>query len=67
MNGDTALAGLRAAGYSVPVAAVTANATLEDVERYKAQGFASVLAKPFSAPQMQALLESVLRPPGETE
>ena len=60
VNGDVALAGLRAAGYVVPVAAVTANATHEDVERYLAQGFAAVLAKPFTPPQMQALLESVL-------
>ena len=33
MNGDTALAALRAAGWHVMVAAVTANAAPEDVER----------------------------------
>jgi CheY-like chemotaxis protein len=56
MNGDTALAGLRAEGWGVPVAAVTANATPEDVERYRAQGFAGVLAKPFTQAQVYDLL-----------
>ena len=60
MNGDTALAALRAAGCTLPVAAVTANATPEDVERYLAQGFARVLPKPFSQAQLHALLTSVL-------
>jgi CheY-like chemotaxis protein len=60
MNGDTALAGLRAAGHAVPVAAVTANATPYDTERYIAQGFAGVLAKPFTQDQMAALLSGVL-------
>ena len=60
MNGDTALRALRAAGSAVPVAAVSANAMHEDVARYRSQGFAGVLAKPFSPPQMRALLERIL-------
>ena len=66
MNGDTALAALRAAGCTLPVAAVTANATPADAERYAQQGFAGVLGKPFSLAQMEALLAGVLardRPP----
>jgi CheY-like chemotaxis protein len=61
MNGDTALRALRAAGWSVPVAAVTANAAPEDAERYRSQGFAGVLAKPFNQAQMEALLARMLR------
>ena len=64
MNGDTALRALRAAGATLPVAAVTANATHEDIERYRAQGFAGVLAKPFKIDEMHALLAAIL--PTET-
>jgi CheY-like chemotaxis protein len=60
MNGDTALAELRAAGYCVPVAAVTANATPADAARYQAQGFAGVLGKPFTLDEMHALLTRIL-------
>jgi CheY-like chemotaxis protein len=60
MNGDTALAALRAAGCTLPVIAVTANATPEDVERYSRQGFSGTLGKPFTAAAMRALLASVL-------
>ena len=60
MNGDAALAELRAAGATLPVAAVTANAPPEDAERYRAQGFAGVLAKPFPIVQMHAMIDSVL-------
>ena len=60
MNGDTALAALRAGGVGVPVLAVTANATPADVDRYAAQGFAGTLGKPFTAEQMHALLCEVL-------
>ena len=60
MNGDTALRALRAAGATLPVAAVTANATHEDIERYRTQGFAGALAKPFTAEQMTAMLARVL-------
>ncbi len=61
MNGDTALAALRAAGSHVPVAAVTANATPADAERYAAQGFVGVMGKPFTQAQMAALLVHALR------
>lgn len=61
MNGDVALALLRASGSDLPVAAVTANATPEDTSRYLSQGFSGVLAKPFSQAQMRALIEQVLR------
>ncbi len=61
MNGDTALRALRTMGFAtVPVAAVTANSTPEDIERYLEQGFAASLSKPFSPEQMHALLCSVL-------
>lgn len=60
MNGDAALRTARAAGWMLPVAAVTANATPEDTERYRAQGFAAVLAKPFTAEQMHALIAGLL-------
>ena len=60
MNGDVALAALRTAGCAIPVAAVTANATHEDEERYLAQGFAGLLPKPFTQAQMRTLLESVM-------
>ncbi len=62
MNGDTALAALRAAGCGVPVAAVTANVTPGDVERYEAQGFAGTLGKPFTGDAMHGLLASMLCP-----
>ncbi len=62
MNGDTALAALRGAGETTPVAAVTANATPGDTERYAAQGFAGVLAKPFTPEQMRALLMGIVWP-----
>ena len=62
MNGDAALRVARAAGAAVPIAAVTANATPEDAERYRAEGFSGVLAKPFTAEQMHALLAGLLQP-----
>jgi CheY-like chemotaxis protein len=58
VNGDTALRALRASGSVVPVAAVSTNATHDDVERFRAQGFAGAL--PFSPAQMHALLTHVL-------
>ncbi len=65
MNGDVALGVLRAAGYgSLPVAAVTANATPADAARYAAQGFAGTLGKPFTVDAMHALLARVLPGPG---
>ena len=62
MNGDTALATMRAAGCTLPVAAVTANTTPADVARYGAQGFAGVLGKPFTGDEMHGLLASVMCP-----
>jgi CheY-like chemotaxis protein len=63
MNGDVALRELQATGCAIRVAAVTANATPEDVKRYLKQGFAGVLAKPFSQAQLHALLAGLLPPP----
>lgn len=60
MNGDTALGALRAAGCMLPVAAVTANATPGDVERYHHQGFAGALGKPFVIGQIHELIANVL-------
>jgi CheY-like chemotaxis protein len=62
MNGDAALTALRAGGWRLPVAAVTANAVTEDVERYRAEGFAGVLGKPFTQEQLRELLVGMLHP-----
>ena len=61
LNGDGALAALRAAGHSrLPVLLCTANATRGDAERYDALGFAGVLGKPLSPEQLRAALTSAL-------
>ena len=56
LNGDGALAALRAAGHTVPVVLCTANATSGDVERYRALGFCGQLGKPYSSEQLHAAI-----------
>lgn len=60
MNGDAALAALRAAGEQVPVVVSTGNATAQDVARYVSLGFADVLPKPFRREALEASLARVL-------
>ena len=56
VNGDAALAALRAAGHELPVVLCTANATSADAARYESLGFASLVGKPFSPDQMRAAI-----------
>ena len=64
VNGDGALALLRAAGQAVPVVLCTANATSGDAERYRGMGFAGrMLPKPFTPVQMRdTLLDAMAHP-----
>jgi two-component system sensor histidine kinase/response regulator len=62
MNGDAALAALRAAGHAaLPVLLCTGNATAGDVARGAAMGFAGTLGKPFSAEAMATAVAAALR------
>ena len=56
VNGDAALAALRAAGHELPVVLCTANATSADAARYESLCFASLVGKPFSPDQMRAAI-----------
>ncbi len=49
MNGDAACKELRAIGYTLPVVAVTGNATRADAEGYSRVGFNATLGKPAGA------------------
>ncbi len=60
MNGDAALAALRAAGFTLPVVLCTGNATSADAERRAALGFSGQLGKPFTAEQMHAAVACAL-------
>ena len=61
VNGDAALAALRAAGHALlPVVLCTANATCADVARYRALGFVGQLGKPFTPEQMHAAVSAAL-------
>jgi CheY-like chemotaxis protein len=62
LDGEAALAALRAAGDKTPVVACTANATHGDVTRYRAAGFAAVLPKPFKQGDLHDVLVHVLTP-----
>jgi CheY-like chemotaxis protein len=60
LNGDGALAALRAAGHALPVLLCTGNATNADAERNTALGFAGQLGKPFAGEQLGAAITSAL-------
>jgi CheY-like chemotaxis protein len=60
LNGDGALAALRAAGHALPVLLCTGNATNADAERNAALGFAGQLGKPFAGEQLGAAITSAL-------
>lgn len=53
VGGDTACARLRAEGCSIPIIAVSGNATPELIGRY---GFTAVIEKPFSEAALRAAL-----------
>ena len=57
VNGDVACAALRAAGYTMPVIAVTGNATSEDTLAYRRAGFTATLGKPFGVSGLRVCLE----------
>jgi CheY-like chemotaxis protein len=62
LDGDGALAALRAAGQALPVVLSTAHATAADSERYRGLGFAALLAKPFSPEQLRGAIARALPP-----
>jgi CheY-like chemotaxis protein len=64
LDGDGALAALRAAGHALPVVLSTAHATAADTERYRGLGFAALLAKPFSPEQLRGAISRALTIPG---
>ena len=58
MNGDVACVALREHGYTtLPVIAVTGNATSADAEKYRRIGFNATLGKPFGTEDLRAVLE----------
>jgi CheY-like chemotaxis protein len=61
MNGDAALAALRASGLHVPVVVSTANATTADAARYRELGFCALLSKPYAHEDMRVALAAALR------
>ena len=61
LDGDAALAALRAAGHALPVVLCTAHATAADGDRYRGLGFAALLAKPFSPEQLRDALAAALQ------
>ncbi len=56
VNGDAALAELRAAGRSLPVILCSGNATDTDAPRYRALGFCDQLGKPFTEGQLRSVV-----------
>ena len=62
MDGFAATAALRAAGYDLPVIALTANAIVGDRERCLAAGMDDYLAKPLDAKQLAGTLDRWLAP-----
>jgi osomolarity two-component system sensor histidine kinase TcsA len=58
MDGVTATKKIRAAGHSMPIVAMTANALKEDEEAYLAEGMNDYIAKPVDR---RLLMESLLR------
>ena len=67
LDGDGALAALRAAGHALPVVLSTAHATAADTERYRGLGFAALLAKPFSPEQLRGAIARALPPPSAVD
>ena len=53
MRGDAACEALRRSGCSLPILAVSANATAADSDILLARGFDGLLAKPFTATEMR--------------
>ena len=60
MNGYDAAQAIRAAGNSVPIIAMTANAMPEDIKRAKSAGMNDHIAKPLDVPKMMATIEKQL-------
>lgn len=56
MNGVDAIRELRACSYNGPVFAMTANAGIEDRDRYLKAGFNGVVGKPFARQELMALM-----------
>ncbi|WP_020652182.1 response regulator [Massilia niastensis] len=62
MNGYEAAAAIRAAGLTIPIFAMTANALDEDRQRSFAAGMQAHLAKPIDVDQLVAALEQIAVP-----
>ena len=52
---------LRGKGITVPIVAVTANATPKDIKRYKSIGFNAVLSKPFDLEDLRGVVLPLLQ------
>jgi signal transduction histidine kinase/AmiR/NasT family two-component response regulator len=62
MSGETALSELKKiAGFKTPVIALTADAISSSEQKYKDEGFADYLAKPFSKDQIKVKLETIFK------
>ena len=59
-SGLQALSQLTAAGYTMPVVAMTANTQHTDLLRYDAAGFVNVLRKPFNTTELRQLCTDLL-------
>ncbi len=62
LDGLEATKRLRNAGYNKPIVALTANAMMEDRERYRIAGADDFLSKPVSQPAFYAMLRTYLKP-----
>ena len=59
-NGEDVCRRLRAAGVRTPLVAATGNAVREDLERYTAAGFSTVMLKPFNGSVVADVLRSLV-------
>ena len=59
-NGEDVCRRLRAAGVRTPLVAATGNAVREDLERYTAAGFNTVMLKPFNGSTVADVLRSLV-------
>ena len=59
-NGEDVCRRLRAAGVRTPLVAATGNAVREDLERYRAAGFNTVMLKPFNGSTVADVLRSLV-------